>query len=593
MVAATMAALVVVVIAFPALGGGHAGGRLDGAGRDWLIRQQDGRPAGRDVVIVEIGPQSDTQLAATWPYPRTYLARAIDRLAAAGASAIVLDVPLDGVAPEGVAADAELVRSIQRARHVALAASPDSGLPLMRSQVPGAAGGALAMSGAAVGSSELVRSADGVARWVRRSTRIGGDPSGASASVPPLAAAALQVAGEELPKVMPGRIEIDFAGAGTSRSERFARRPFDELLTGSDLSWADGAIVLIGRSGSAEGAQVPTPLARSGRAMLSPVEAHAQALVTIRNRSWLRDQWIGASVGTVLSLIALSLLALARMRTPAALCVVVLLELAWLWHACRLIASDSVVAPVAAIAGSVALAMGSAVMASLTVARRERRQVEAVFRGRIADRELARITPEDFGEAALGGRVELVAVSVGIRGLARWGVDEPSVQLEQLNECIDDVVGAILDAGGTVDRVAGTRITAFFGAPLAAGDDADRACDAAVEIVARAGELNEIRRRRNLPPLQVHVGIDAGEATVGVVGVGAGRAEYSAFGGAVDRAAALLRHAAHSGIAVVLGPGVVARVGHHGLCPLAPMTVNRGAGSVQVHSIAASGRQAA
>ena len=70
------------------------------------------RDASGDVVVVEIDPRSLHALD-TWPWPRTYHARLLDRLAAAGAGDIALDIDFSAVSTP--AADGELAAALSRA----------------------------------------------------------------------------------------------------------------------------------------------------------------------------------------------------------------------------------------------------------------------------------------------------------------------------------------------------------------------------------------------------------------------------------------------------------------------------------------------
>src|SRR6184192_1272933 len=90
--------------------------------------------------------------------------------------------------------------------------------------------------------------------------------------------------------------------------------------------------------------------------------------------------------------------------------------------------------------------------------------------------------------------------------------------------------------GGTIARLMGDAILAFFGAPTAHEDDPQRAVMAGLEIVASIGPLRErLSRERDLD-LNVRVGINTGPVVVGDVGSEL-RQEYSAMGDAVNVAA--------------------------------------------------------
>ena len=76
---------------------------------------------------------------------------------------------------------------------------------------------------------------------------------------------------------------------------------------------------------------------------------------------------------------------------------------------------------------------------------------------------------------------------------------------------------------GVIDKYIGDAIMSYWGPPF--NDDADQArlaCNAALDMVARLAALNaelpEILGVRNLPPLDIRIGVATGEALVGSIG---------------------------------------------------------------------------
>ena len=67
--------------------------------------------------------------------------------------------------------------------------------------------------------------------------------------------------------------------------------------------------------------------------------------------------------------------------------------------------------------------------------------------------------------------------------------------------------------GGTVEKFIGDAVMAVFGAPVAHGDDAERAVRAGLRVVHAMDDLNRERADR---PLQVRAAVNTGEAVVAV-----------------------------------------------------------------------------
>jgi ABC-type oligopeptide transport system substrate-binding subunit len=90
---------------------------------------------------------------------------------------------------------------------------------------------------------------------------------------------------------------------------------------------------------------------------------------------------------------------------------------------------------------------------------------------------------------------------------------------------------------GTLARLMGDAVLAFFGAPIAHEDDPERACRAALEITAEAAEYAErLEKERGIKGFNVRVGINTGLVVVGEVGSDL-RVEYTAMGDAINLAA--------------------------------------------------------
>lgn len=91
---------------------------------------------------------------------------------------------------------------------------------------------------------------------------------------------------------------------------------------------------------------------------------------------------------------------------------------------------------------------------------------------------------------------------------------------------------------GTIARLLGDAILAFFGAPVAHEDDPFRAVMAALELVAEAQAYAEDVLRQHGIAFAVRVGINTGPVVVGNVGSDL-KTEYTAMGDAVNLAARL------------------------------------------------------
>lgn len=107
-----------------------------------------------------------------------------------------------------------------------------------------------------------------------------------------------------------------------------------------------------------------------------------------------------------------------------------------------------------------------------------------------------------------------------------------------VNRHFEIVTGCIEAEDGTVDKFIGDSVMAFWGAPDAQPDAAERACRAALAIADGIRAENERRRSAGQAPLGIRIGIHTGIATVGNIG-SPGRINYTIIGDTVNVGARL------------------------------------------------------
>jgi adenylate cyclase len=158
----------------------------------------------------------------------------------------------------------------------------------------------------------------------------------------------------------------------------------------------------------------------------------------------------------------------------------------------------------------------------------ERERLREAF-GTFVDPELAeRILDE--GTDLSGEEVDVSVLFVDVRGYTaiaeRAGAREVVAQLNELYELI---VPVVVRHGGHANKFIGDGMLALFGAPHRLPEHADRAVEAALEIV-------RLVRERFGERLRVGVGVNSGRVLVGTIG-GGGRLDFTAIGDPVNTAA--------------------------------------------------------
>ena len=133
---------------------------------------------------------------------------------------------------------------------------------------------------------------------------------------------------------------------------------------------------------------------------------------------------------------------------------------------------------------------------------------------------------------------------------------DPEEWAEVMNEAFGLIIAPVNRYGGTVARLLGDALLAYFGAPVAHEDDPERAVLTALSMLEEIAPFRERFRNDYGTDFDIRIGINTGRVVVGGVG-GSGTEEYTVMGDAVNVAARMEQTA---------GPGTI-RVGDatHGM----------------------------
>jgi len=177
----------------------------------------------------------------------------------------------------------------------------------------------------------------------------------------------------------------------------------------------------------------------------------------------------------------------------------------------------------------------------------ERIRHETMVRGNFERFFAPRLAAQIAGSAdqlKLGGDKSTVAVLFSdIRGFTALSESmKPDEVARLLSEYFSVMVEIVFRHGGTLDKFIGDAVMAQWGAPIGATDDADRAMDAALDMMRELDTLNERWAAEGRPQLEIGIGLSYGESFAGYIG-SERRLEYTVIGDVVNIASRLCAEA--------------------------------------------------
>lgn len=217
------------------------------------------------------------------------------------------------------------------------------------------------------------------------------------------------------------------------------------------------------------------------------------------------------------------------------------------------------------------LALVGLIGAGTARALRERTHLVGARMEKHLEKELGRYVSRDVARAILRGKVNLhsperrtvTVLFCDLRGFTFLCERETPEDVVSILETFYQEAFAIIEKhGGTINKILGDGLLALFNAPNHVPRHAIAAADAAVEIMSMMMELRE--RGGVWTHLAIGIGLDTGEIVVGPIG-SAERAEYTAIGSPVNRAARLQSLADRESRRIILSEATRRALGNHAL----------------------------
>ena len=371
------------------------------------------------------------------------------------------------------------------------------------------------------------------------------------------------VAGAEIPTDSSGHVWVYFS---RHQPERFISAK--DVLEGTvDPARLKGKLVLIGTSaiGLFDVKTTPTEPVMPG------VEVHAQLLENILTQSALKrpSYAVGAEICLALAIgiaiiVLVPILGAFTVFALGAATTALLIGFSWLLYIRYGMLVDVAYPTISSVGVFLVL-----VFTNYFREEAQRRQIRSAF-GQYLSPALVEQLADDPDRLVLGGETrDMTVLFSDVRGfttISESYKNDPQGLTSLMNRFLTPLSNAIIDHNGTIDKYMGDAVMAFWNAPLDDESHALRACDAALDMLKRLGEVNTEREAeakdagQRFIPLDVGIGINTGDCVVGNMGSDI-RFDYSVLGDSVNLASRLEGQSKAYGVPIILGSSTAERVG--------------------------------
>jgi adenylate cyclase len=573
--------------------------RFDEGLRDFFLRATANASPEERVLIVDINDESLRQLGA-WPWPRARVADLVEILLTDyGARAVGLDIVFPETS-EDVAGDARLTMLARyapltlaqafdftpRVPRLAQGALAKPSVSIKNAPAPEAFGyianhGELGQAARCAGNIGYVPDLDGILRHTPLYTAYQGK------IYPQFALALIQcaprdAAPQKLPDLPPKQQwRIPFRHA----SDAYVVIPAAEIL---DLTaprpLIEGRYVIIGSSSFSLGDRVSTPL----NPLLPGVFVHAQSVSALLDQA--DSDHVFSRYGRVF-MIAYALLSLllavrwiARLTAWGSVLLLAGFTLAWAGLAFPGIAWQLEYSIIAPLSGYLLL-LSTLVPYEWRQAQRQNRRVLETLAHYVARPVLDELARQNQIYSLAPTLREITVLVADMEGYTHMtsvlGLEDAARLTKDFLDCL---TRPVLASEGTLDKYNGDGLVAFWGAPLTSPDQADKAVEAALNILREVELFNQSPPFSGCPGVRVRIGIESGFALVGDLGTPF-RSTYTAVGDCINFASRLESVAKDMSASLIIGPTANSKIQRHATCSLGCVTLRGMETAIHIYTV--------
>ncbi len=368
-----------------------------------------------------------------------------------------------------------------------------------------------------------------------------------------------------------GRVLIPYSGPH-GRIPYVSATRLLRAASAEELSQLNNAAVLIGSSALGLSDLVSTPLDPT----FPGVEVHATVLQRILSGQGFptAPDWANAAnalaialSGLLLTFLCPALGALAITIFAVFFLTLVIATNIWLWSSAQLALS-----PIMPLFTVIAIITMNVLFGYFAEAK-QKRQVRKAFSSYMAPALVDQLVANPDSLSLTGESREMTFLFSDIAGFTTFTESaSPELLVATLNEYLDIMCRAVMEQGGTIDKIVGDAVVGIFNAPLDQPDHAERAVKCALEMDRISIDFIAKMNARGMEFGSTRVGVNTGLAIVGNFG-GSERFDYTAHGDAINTAARMESVNKHLGTQLCIAGTTVAQCPNHFFRPIGALVL--------------------
>ncbi len=258
---------------------------------------------------------------------------------------------------------------------------------------------------------------------------------------------------------------------------------------------------------------------------LSGPEIHLHALAAMLRGGWLTQAGLAATIASLIIAALASVAVTFFFRSSAKSLVAGLTggAILWLCLCAAVLWLFSYFLPIAAPLLTWLVCGFAGLACDVSIERRERGRMRATLERYVSKdvvREIAE-NPDSYLQSLGGQRKEMVVLFSDLKGFTSDSERlDPADLVTLLNEYFREMVAAVFEHSGTLDKFIGDALMATWGGlrPVNREEDAQNAVKAALRMKERLVVINEQRQQAGIPPWGSGIGISYGTVIFGNIG---------------------------------------------------------------------------